>query len=209
MESIRIHHHWLIDLRLLFSPFDSRMWQALAQCYQKLAKYVNVIDKCSFALNVSLRVVLLGRPHEVLKCFKRSQMLVEATDLGNLRQLAEHCLSMGLFEEAAMYWTRLVAVARVSREVWLVLYDVDVKLNKMPFLRQGTDLPIQEYGHAYIQLAAYEMGEHHVAHSRPRVIGELSLAEVYLLKVISLDNEVSSACLQPPPFNTGSKLSVC
>lgn len=59
---------------------------------------------------------------------------------------------------------------------------------------QEHELPIQEYSHIYIQLAAYEMGEHHVAQARPRVIGELSLAEVYLSKIISLNNEVTS-CL--------------
>lgn len=37
------------------------------------------------------------------------------------------------------------------------------------------------------------MGEHHVAQSRPRVIGELSLAEVYLSKVVNLNNEVTES----------------
>lgn len=55
---------------------------------------------------------------------------------------------------------------------------------------QEQELPLQEYSNIYVQLAAYEMGEHHVAKSRPRVIGELSLAEVYLSKVINLDNDV-------------------
>lgn len=36
------------------------------------------------------------------------------------------------------------------------------------------------------------MGEHHVAQNRPRVIGELSLAEVYLSKVLAAANDVSS-----------------
>lgn len=56
---------------------------------------------------------------------------------------------------------------------------------------------MQEYAQTYLQLAAYEMGEHHVAHSRPRVIGELSLAEVYLSHVITLDNEVSASAGLP------------
>lgn len=116
-------------------------------------------------------------------------MLVEATDLGNLRQLADQCLSMGLFEEAAMYWTRLVAVAQVRRPSAMNLLFSDIIFN----VSQGNDLPIQEYSHTYLQLAAYEMGEHHVAQSRPRVIGELSLADVYLSKVVNLNNEVSES----------------
>lgn len=94
---------------------------------------------------------------------------------------------MGLFDEAAMYWTRIVAVASVGISRLHALWcgtDADVWL-------QEHELPIQEYSHIYFQLAAYEMGEHHVTQSRPRVIGELSLAEVYLSKVINLNNEVS------------------
>lgn len=56
-------------------------------------------------------------------------MLVEATDLGNLRQLADQCLSMGLFEEAAMYWTRLVAVAQVRRPSPMDLHFSDIIFN--------------------------------------------------------------------------------
>lgn len=53
------------------------------------------------------------RPHEVLKCYKRAQTLVEDNDIGNLKQLGDQCLSMGLLEEAAMYWTRILAIATV------------------------------------------------------------------------------------------------
>lgn len=51
------------------------------------------------------------------------------------------------------------------------------------------------------------MGEHHVAQSRPRVIGELSLAEVYLSKVVNLNNEVSR--LQISELSPMTKAELC
>jgi len=119
-------------------PFDARMWQALGQCYSRLAK-----------------------PHEVLKCYKRAQLFAEPDDIVNLRKLGDHCLAMHLLEEAAAYWSKLLSVA----------------------INHG--LPSTEYLEVYTSLAAYEMGEFHLANGRGRLIGDLSLAEIYLNRVLA------------------------
>jgi hypothetical protein len=94
-------------------PFDSRMWQALAQCYAKLARFVHCLS-AKASVWLSSLVHPIGRPHEVLKCYKRAQLLVEPDDITNLGKLGDHCLSMNLLEEAAMYWTRIIGTATVG-----------------------------------------------------------------------------------------------
>lgn len=49
---------------------------------------------------------------------------------------------------------------------------------------------LQDVAHLYNALASYEMGEYHVAQGKPRVIGDLALANMYLVNVATLNNEV-------------------
>lgn len=74
---------------------------------------------------------------------------------------------MQLFPEAALYWTRLIESAQIH------------------------GLPQNEYIQVYNLLAAFEMGDHHVANGKRRVLGNLSLADLYLNKVLASNGEVS------------------
>lgn len=53
------------------------------------------------------------------------------------------------------------------------------------FPAQEHALPQPEYIEVFTSLAAYEMGEFHLANGQGRQMGDLSLAEVYLNRVLA------------------------
>lgn len=78
---------------------------------------------------------------------------------------------MHLFTEAALYWETLVQVA------------------------ETTGLNEADYLSVYNLLAAYEMGEHHLAAKKRRRRGDLLRADAYLSKVLASNSEVSGQLL--------------
>lgn len=90
-----------------------------------------------------MALICHARPHEVLKCLKRAQLFVEADDISNLRKLGDHCLTMGLFEEAAMYWTRAISSVTVGRTMYPVL-TAYIMQYLIPFVSRCTSNRLRE-----------------------------------------------------------------
>lgn len=107
----------------------------------------------------------------MLKCYKRAQLFAEPDDISNLRKLGDQSHSMQLFEQAALYWSRLIETA------------------------VAMELPSNEYIEVYALLAAYEMGEYHLSAGQGRVLGDLALAEVYLNRALADKTAVSHMTL--------------
>lgn len=157
------------------------MWQALANSYSKLSR-CDVVPLRSLYVSLSF----CARPHETLKCLKRAQLLAEQDDVTVLLRLGDQCLSMQLFSEAAVYWMRIVDTSAVSfscgyGKLWLTA------------VRMSQGAHSEDLVQVYNLLAAFEMGEHHVAHRKMRVVGDLALADLYLAKALAVESDASTA----------------